>query len=101
MTLWSAVIIASVAVYSWKLIGFLIPQRFVASPNIRELATLLTVALLAALVGIQTLVSTAGVSFDARIPAVIVAAVMFYFRAPFVLVVFSAAAIAALLRFLF
>jgi branched-subunit amino acid transport protein len=101
MTLWSAVIIASLAVYSWKLIGFVIPQRFVASSSVRELASLLTVALLAALVGIQTLVTSTGISFDARIPAVIAAAVMFYLRAPFVLVVFSAAAIAALLRLMF
>lgn len=100
MTLWSAILISSALVYSWKLLGFLVPERFVSNPKIKELAALLTVALLAALVGIQTFVSAEGVLIDARVPALVVAGVLFYLRVPFVVVVIVAAAIAALLRLL-
>jgi hypothetical protein len=100
MTLWSAILLSSAMVYSWKLFGYLVPERFVSNPRIKELAALLTVALLAALVGIQTFVSAEGVTVDARFPALVVAGVLFYLRVPFVVVVVIAAAIAALLRLL-
>jgi len=57
MSLWSAILVSSALVYSWKLFGYLVPEKFVSNPKIKELAALLTVALLAALVGIQTFVS--------------------------------------------
>lgn len=98
MTMWSAILLSSALVYSWKLFGYLVPERFVSNPKIKELAALLTVALLAALVGIQTFTSSEGIAFDARVPALVVAGVLFYFRLPFVVVVIVAAAIAALLR---
>jgi len=98
MSLFAGVLIASALVYSWKLLGYLIPERFVANEKVKELATLLTVSLLAALVGIQTFVSATGISLDARLPAVIVAGVLFYLRLPFVVVVVVAALVAALLR---
>jgi hypothetical protein len=98
MSLWSAVLLSSALVYSWKLFGYLVPEKFVSNPKIKELAALLTVALLAALVGIQTFVSVAGVTVDARVPAVLAAGLLFYLRVPFVVVVVVAAAIAALIR---
>jgi branched-subunit amino acid transport protein len=100
MTLWTAVLVSSALVYSWKLFGYLVPERLVSSPKVKDLATLLTVALLGALVGIQTFGSPDGVSFDARIPAIIVAGILFYLRVPFVVVVGLAALIAALIRLL-
>jgi branched-subunit amino acid transport protein len=101
MTLWTAVLISSALVYSWKLFGFLVPERFVSSPKIKELASLLTVALLAALVGIQTFGTAAGISLDARVPALVVAGVLFYLRAPFIVVVIAAASMASLIRLIF
>lgn len=98
MTMWSAILLSSALVYSWKLFGYLVPERFVSNPKIKELAALLTVALLAALVGIQTFTSSEGITLDARVPALVVAGVLFYLRLPFVVVVIVAAAIAALLR---
>ena len=100
MSLWSAVLISSALVYSWKLFGYLVPEKFVSNPKIKELAALLTVALLAALVGIQTFVPAEGLSVDARVPAIIAAGILFYLRVPFVVVVIVAAAIAALIRLL-
>jgi branched-subunit amino acid transport protein len=73
MSLWSAILVSSALVYSWKLFGYLVPEKFVSNPKIKELAALLTVALLAALVGIQTFVSGEGLSIDARVPALVAA----------------------------
>jgi branched-subunit amino acid transport protein len=101
MTIWAGVLLASALVYSWKLIGYLVPESFVKNPNIKELASLLTVSLLAALVGIQSFVSAAGVGLDARVPAILIAGVLFYLRVPFVFVVIAAAAVAASLRLFF
>jgi branched-subunit amino acid transport protein len=98
MSLWAAILVSSALVYSWKLFGYLVPEKFVSNPKIKELAALLTVALLAALVGIQTFVSAEGFSVDARVPAIVAAGILFYLRVPFVVVVIVAAAIAALIR---
>lgn len=101
MTLWSAVIAASALVYSWKIFGYLIPERFVSNPRIQRLATLLTVALLAALVGIQTFATGSSLSLDARLPALVIAGVLYWLRVPFLIVVVVAAAVAGLLRLFF
>jgi len=98
MTMWAGVLIASALVYSWKLLGHLVPERYVRNPKIRSLAALLTVGMLAGLVGIQTFSSGDGVDFDARAIALLVAAGLFYLRVPFIIVVIAAAAVASLLR---
>jgi hypothetical protein len=98
MTLWVGVLLASALVYSWKLLGHLVPERFVKNPSIRSLAALLTVAMLAGLVGVQTFVSSEGINLDLRAAALAVAAILFYLRVPFIFVVIAAAAVASLLR---
>jgi branched-subunit amino acid transport protein len=101
MNLWLGVIIASSAVYSWKLIGYLIPTQSLKHPRVAELASLVTVALMAGLVGVQTFISDSKIELDARLPAVLVAVILMIFRAPFIVVVIAAAAVAALLRLWF
>lgn len=101
MSLWLAVVLSSVLVYSWKIFGYLVPEKFVSSPKVKDLASLLTVALLAALVGIQTFGTSEGITVDARLPALILAGLLFYLRVPFIVVVVLAAATAALLRMWF
>ena len=64
------------------------------------MANLLTVALLAALVATQTIGHGVGVTVDARLPALAVAALLLALRAPFIVVVVAAALVAALLRLL-
>lgn len=93
------VVLASVAVFSWKLLGYLLPKRFY-SEKLRTFADKITVALLAALVGIQGFVSQGQPIIDSRLPALLVAAVLLALRTPFIVVVVAAAAIAAVLRLL-
>lgn len=98
MTLWLIVIIASLACLALKLAGYLVPASVLDRPAPARIANLLTVALLAALIGVQTFAAGQHVQLDARLPAVAVAAVLFAFRVPFILVVIAACGVAALLR---
>lgn len=98
MTLWLIVIIASLACLALKLAGYLVPSSVLDKPTPSRIANLLTVALLAALVAVQTLGHGVGLQFDARVPALVVAIVLFALRVPFVIVVIAAAATAALIR---
>ena len=93
------VIIASIAVFSWKMFGYLIPQKWITD-GIRDFSERVTVVLLVALVAVQTFVNGNQVEFDARVPALGVAAILFALKVPYILVVIAAAATAAGLRLL-
>ena len=98
MSLWSIILIAAIAVLALKLAGYFVPPSFIEKPTPSRVAGLLTVALLAALIAVQTLASSSQLVIDARVPAVIVAGVLFALRVPFIVVLVAAAATAALLR---
>ncbi|WEG07526.1 AzlD domain-containing protein [Microbacterium horticulturae] len=98
MTLWNAVLLAAIICVALKTLGYLVPARVMEAPRPSRVADLLTVALLAALVAVQTLGVGQAVVVDARIPAVAVAAGLLLLRAPFLVVVVAAAVVAAVLR---
>jgi hypothetical protein len=95
---WGGVLLASLAVFVIKLAGHLAPQRWLERPDVMRAAALLTAGMLAALVAVQTLASSDRLSVDARLPALAVAAVALWWRAPFIVVVVLAAVTAAALR---
>lgn len=98
MTLWTAIALASVICLALKAIGYLIPPRWFEAPAPSRIVDLLTVALLGALVAVQTLGAGQEIVVDARVPALLVAAGLLVVRAPFLVVVVAAAVVAALLR---
>ncbi len=98
MTLWNAILLASVIAVATKAVGYLVPSKVLDAPRPARIADLLTVALLAALVAVQTLAVGQQIVVDARVPALLVAAGLLLLRAPFLIVVVAAAATAALLR---
>ncbi|WP_299087106.1 AzlD domain-containing protein [uncultured Microbacterium sp.] len=98
MTLWTAVLLASTLCLALKALGYLIPPRWFEAPAPSRIVDLLTVALLAALVAVQTVGVGQAIVMDARVPALVVAAGLLILRAPFLLVVIAAAVVAALLR---
>lgn len=100
MTLWTAVLVASIVCVALKTVGYLIPTRFIEAPRPARIADLLTVALLGALVAVQALGAGQAIVVDARVPALLVAGGLLALRAPFLVVVVAAAAVAALLRLL-
>jgi branched-subunit amino acid transport protein len=101
VTLTGAILIASFAVYSWKIFGQSVPKSLLKNPRVSRIAGLLTVALLSALVGVQGFTSSGQIQFDARVPALLVAAILLYLRAPFIVMVAAAALVAALVRLWF
>jgi len=100
MTVWNIVLLASAAVLGLKVVGYLVPQSFMERPTPARVANLTTVGLLAALVVTQTFERAGGLVLDARVPAVIVAGVLFSLRVPFIVVIVVAALVAAGLRLL-
>ncbi len=95
---WTAILAACAVCYAAKLAGFLAPHHWLERPEVARAAATVTVALLAALVAVQTLGSGRHLSLDARVPALAVAALLLWRRAPFIVVVVVAAAVAAGLR---
>ena len=99
MSLWIAVLAASAVAFATKLAGHVVPAAWLSGRRTRRVTTLLPVALLAALVVVQTVAGPAGtIVIDARAAAVVVAAVALVLRAPFTAVETFAAPTAALLR---
>ena len=96
--IWIAVLAGSLGTYVAKLTGFVIPDTVLGRPVIRRIAGDLPVALLAALVAVQTFAKGSTLTIDARLAGLAVAIVALMLRAPFLVVVLSAAVTAALLR---
>ncbi|MBI1351383.1 MAG: AzlD domain-containing protein [Actinomycetales bacterium] len=98
--MWIAVIAASLGCYVEKLAGYLLPHSVLENAALRRVAGLLPVALLAALVAVQTFGVGQSLTIDARAAGLAVAILALIARAPFLVVVISAALTAALLRML-
>lgn len=98
MTGWAAVLAACAGCYVVKLAGHLVPHEWLERPRVARVAAYVTVALLAALLAVQTVVAGDRLTVDARVPAVAVAAVLLWRRAPFAVVVVAGAVVAAGLR---
>lgn len=96
--IWMAVIAGSLGCYVEKLIGFLLPASVLERVSIRRITGLLPVALLSALVAVQTFAVGQTLEIDARLAGVLAAVVALVLRAPFLVVVLVAAITAALLR---
>ena len=98
--IWAGVLVASTACYALKLAGVSLPERWLQDARIQRTIPLLPVALLAALIAILTFSSGHRLVLDVRAAALAVAAMAVLLRAPFLVVVASGAATAALLRLL-
>lgn len=96
--IWTAVLVASLGCAVLKLAGWSLPRRWLEGDRLQRAALLLPVALLAALVAVQTFGSDRALALDARAAGVLVAGLLLAVRAPFLVVILAAAATAALLR---
>ena len=72
MTLWQIILLASIAVLALKLVGYLVPPRVLETPTAARTANLTTVALLSALIVVQTVSVGQQLVLDARLPALVV-----------------------------
>lgn len=96
--LWVALVAGSLACAAIKLVGHLLPEHWLAKPQVARIAALVTVALLSALVAVQGATSAGRVVLDSRLVGLAAAVVALRLRAPFVVVVLVAAVVTALLR---
>lgn len=95
---WTALIAAGIGCYLLKLAGLSVPARVLDHPVVERVADRIPVALLAALVAVQVFADGAGLAVDARLAALAYAVAALLLRAPFLVVVFGAALVAALVR---
>ena len=98
MTLWMAIALACAASYLTKLAGYAVPARWLNNPRMARVAGAITVALLSALTVMNTFAAGTSLVLDARLAALVVAALALWARLPFLLVVVLGAAAAAAVR---
>lgn len=98
--IWAAVVAAGIGCYLLKLAGLSVPARVLERPIVERVADFIPVALLAALIAVQVFASGPDLTVDARAVGLAVAVVLLVLRAPFLVVVFGAALVAALVRLL-
>lgn len=98
MTMWSILVLASLACLFFKIIGYVVPENLVSSGPVRRTAELLPAALLAGLIATGILVEGRHLAIGPPLAGFAAAAVLFWLRAPFLVSVVAAAAVTALLR---
>ena len=100
MSLWGWVLLACAVSIATKFLGFLVPARLLDNPRMLRVAGSLTIGLLAALTATNTVASGQALVVDARVVALVAAAVALWLRAPFLAVVAVGALAAGLARLL-
>jgi branched-subunit amino acid transport protein len=95
---WGALIALGAACYLLKAVGPVLATQGELRPVVGQVLDLLAIPLMGALILVQTLDGGEKIVLDARVPALAVAAVLVWRRAPFLVVVLAAAGTAALLR---
>ena len=94
-------LLACALAFALKFLGYVVPTRLLEGDRTTRVTSALPVALLAALVAVQTFTSGDGaLALDSRAAAVLVALVALALRAPFLVVVLLGAVVAAGLRML-
>lgn len=97
---WWWIVVAVAACFACKVLGLLVPAGVLAHPALARTAEAAPVALLAGLIGVQTLTVEQSITVDYRLAGLAVAAVCVWRRAPFLVVVLAATVTTAGLRWL-
>ena len=100
MSWWGWILVASAIAFATKLLGYLLPIRWLEDERLLRTANAVTIGLLAALVVMNAAGTGSGLVLDSRLGALVAAAVALLLRAPFLVVVLVGAAAAAGLRLL-
>ena len=98
MTLWMAIALACAASCLTKLAGYAVPARWLNNPRMARVAGAITVALLSALTVMNTFAAGTSLVLDARLDALVVAALALWARLPLLLVVLLGAEAAGVIR---
>lgn len=98
--MWLAVLLGIAGCYVFKFAGLSVPKRVLDNPRIQKVAVLLPIALLTALIVIQTFTIGRHLVIDPRAAGLAAACLAVLLRAPFLAVVAIACATTAVLRLL-
>ena len=93
------VIKSSIIAFIFKISGYIVPEKYLEKPKIKSITNLVPIVMLSALVVVQTFAIGQNLVLDARIASLIIAIILLILRAPFIVVVISAALVAAILRY--
>jgi hypothetical protein len=85
--MWLAILVAALGCYALKLAGLSLPQRVLSNPVVERV-----------LIAVQVWSAGPSLTIDARTAGLAFAVVALLLRAPFLVVVIGAAAVAALIR---
>ena len=96
--IWLGIGLGALGCYGAKVAGLALPTRLLEDTRVRRVATLLPVALLAALAALQTFADGRHLAIDARAAGVAGAVIALRWRAPFLVVVVVAAGVTATVR---
>lgn len=88
---WIGVIGTSLIAYALKLAGHSVPEKFLSHPLIKRINLLIPIALLSALVVVQSVTTKSAIVIDHRIAGLGAAILALLLKAPFPIVVLSAA----------
>lgn len=88
---WLATLGTSIVAFLLKYAGHSVPQRWLAHPKIGKVNALIPIALLSALVSVQSFTIKSELIIDQRLAGLATAAIALLLKAPFPIVVISAA----------
>ena len=95
--MWIGVLGTSAIAFFLKFMGHSITEKYLTNPRMLRINALIPIALLSALVGVQTLTEKGKWVIDQRLAGVIVALIALRLKAPYFVVVVSAALTSALI----
>ena len=94
---WIAVLGTSAIAFALKYAAHSVPEKWLSHPRIQRVNALIPIALLSALVAVQTFTEKSKLMIDQRLLGLAVAIIALLLKAPFPIVVLSAALSSALL----
>lgn len=94
--IWIAVIGTSAIAFGLKYFGHSVPEMYLSNPRMLRINTLIPIALLSALVAVQTITQKSKLVVDQRLAGMTVAVIALLLKAPFPVVVLGSALASAL-----
>lgn len=94
--LWIATLITSAICFLLKFVGYSLPESLLNRPIIQRINSLIPIALLSALVAVQTFGADQNIAVDHRLAGVGAAAIALRFKASFPVMMLLAAIVSAL-----
>ena len=93
---WISLIGGSAVVFGLRYAGHLVPEKYLAHPRVLRINNLIPVALMSALIAVESFTKQGAIHFDHRVVGLAAGITALLLRAPFAVVVISAAAASAL-----